>query len=272
MNTLTDPPVQTRKTVETNGLHIYYEECGSGIPLILLHGGLETCQMWTPMLPDFSSQYRVITPDSRGHGRTDNPLGTFSYSLMSADIAAFIKESDLSKPFIIGYSDGGQIALEMAMNYPGLVRGYMLGGIYLHITEAWRQFINFQIGIEKAGFVNTDRLMAANLPFVESMQEKHDSFHFHGYWKTLLQQISLMWTGELNFGHSDFAKIVDPVLFFCGDRDVFCPPSQNLEMYQKVKGAELAVIPNADHFSIQQEWDIVQKVLNDFMARMAATA
>jgi pimeloyl-ACP methyl ester carboxylesterase len=258
------------KFIEANGLRMYYEEYGAGDPLILLHGGLETSQMWTPMIPDFTSQFQVITPDSRGHGRTDNPEGVFSYSLMGADITAFIKALGLSKPFIIGYSDGGQTALEIAMMYPGLVRGYMIGGIYHSITEAWQQFIRFELGMKEPGLVDTEWLMAAKPDAITYWQALHDSFHEPGYWKQLLHQISSLWLGTLHYSQADLEKIKDPILFFCGDRDDFCPPAQNLEMYRMVNHAELAVIPNADHFSIQQEWNIVQTALKAFMLRIIA--
>ena len=61
--------------VQVNGLSMYCETYGEGIPVILLHGGLETCQMWAPAIPAFSRYYQVITPDSRAHGHTDNPSG-----------------------------------------------------------------------------------------------------------------------------------------------------------------------------------------------------
>ena len=87
------PSLKTEEAtfVQANGLRIYYEAHGTGTPVILIHGGLETCQMWAPAIPSLSMNYMTITPDSRGHGRSDNPTGQFSYSLMAADMAQFIK-------------------------------------------------------------------------------------------------------------------------------------------------------------------------------------
>lgn len=67
---------------------------------------------------------------------------------------------------------------------------------------------------------------------------------------------------------ADYAKILDPVLFWCGDRDVFCPPDQLLEMYRMVKTAELAVIPNADHFTMAEQFDIAAMILLNFIKRV----
>lgn len=256
---------------QTNGLKTYYEVHGEGTPLILLHGGLETCQMWAPFIPAFTAQYQVITPDSRGHGRTDNPTGVFNYSLMAADIAGLIQALGLDQPFVAGYSDGGQIALEMAMNYPGLARGYLAGGTGNSITDEWRQFLQDWLGNDVPDRVNFEHVLQTDPESVQSMQEKHDAFHMPGYWKTLLMQILPCWLTPLNYSQADFARITAPTLFWCGDRDAFYPPEQSLAMYRMVNVAELAVIPNADHFSIIHQLDIANEVLLNFMKRVAAT-
>ena len=74
--------------VEANGLRVYYEVHGEGEPLLLIHGGTATSQSWASHLPAFTEHFRVIAPDSRGHGRTDNPTGKLGYRLMADDVAA----------------------------------------------------------------------------------------------------------------------------------------------------------------------------------------
>lgn len=66
---------------------------------------------------------------------------------------------------------------------------------------------------------------------------------------------------------AEFAKITDPTLFWCGDRDVFCPPEQSLEMYRMVNAAELAIVPNADHFTMAQQIDVAAMILLNFINR-----
>jgi pimeloyl-ACP methyl ester carboxylesterase len=254
--------------VQVNGLRMYYETHSDGTPVILLHGGLETCQMWAPAIPSFSMHHQVITPDSRAHGRTDNPSGLFSYPLLAEDVALFIRALELQNPLVVGYSDGGETALHMAMTYPGLVRGYMIGGIYNSMTAEWRQMMQGPLGFEGPGIVDIERVIQTNPEFVRSLEEKHDVFHEPGYWKTLLIQASQAWWDPPVHAQAVLAIIVDPVLFWCGDRDVFCPPEQSLEMYRMVKGAELAVIPNADHFTMAQQFDIAAMILLDFIKRV----
>ena len=254
--------------VQVNGTRLYYETHGKGVPVILLHGGLENCQMWEPVIPSLSSRYQVITPDTRGHGRTDNPSGKFSFPLLAEDIAIFIQTLELREALVAGYSGGGQTALHMAMIYPGLVRGYMIGGIFNSMTAEWRQMMQGPLGFEGPGTVNIERVIQTNAEFISSLEEKHDVFHEPGYWKSLLKQASQAWWEPPIHTREDFTKITDPVLFWCGDRDAFCPPEQSLEMYRMVDKAELAVIPNADHFTMARQFDIVSMILMDFLKRV----
>jgi len=270
MNTPKSPESIQGGYVQVNGLNLYYETHGVGIPVILLHGGLETCQMWSPVTASFSRDYQVITPDSRGHGRTDNPAGQCSYPLMAEDIAQLIQALQLNKPLVAGYSDGGQTALYMAINYPGLVRGYMIGATELSITDEWRHILKDQLAFEGPGSVDFERIEQANPGLIASLQEKHDIFHSPGYWKTLLRQASQCWWAPPKLTPVDFAKIVDPSLLWCGDRDTICPPEQSLEMYRMIKGAELAVIPNADHFSMMQQIELAIEILKNFVKRVIA--
>ena len=255
--------------VQVNGLRMYYETYGEGTPVIFLHGGLETCRMWAPVIPSFSMNYQAITPDSRAHGRTDNPSENFSYPLMAEDIVQLIQVLGLHKPFVVGYSDGGQTALKMAITYPGLARGYLIGGIFNAITAEWRQMMQGFLGFEGSGIVNFERVIQTNAEFVRSLEEKHDVFHEPGYWKSLLTQASQAWWEPHIHTQADFAKITDPVLFWCGDRDVFCPPEQSLEMYRMVNKAELAVIPDADHFTMAEQFDIATMILLNFIKRVS---
>jgi pimeloyl-ACP methyl ester carboxylesterase len=254
--------------VQANGIHLYVETHGTGIPIILIHGGLETCRMWDLAVPTLSLSAQVITPDSRGHGRSDNPTGQFSYPLMAADMAGLIQTLGLERPLVAGYSDGGQVALEMAIAYPGLARGYLIGGIYNTLTDAWRQMMQGPLGFDAPGVVDFEQVTRLNADFIHVLQDRHDTFHQPGYWKTLLAQLSSSWLVPPNHSQEDFAKIVDPALFWCGDRDVFCPPEQSLAMYRMVKGAELAIFPNTDHFTIAQQFDGIVAMMQNFMMRV----
>ena len=254
--------------VQINGLRVYYESHGEGVPVILLHGGFETCRMWAPVAAALSRNYRVITPDSHGHGRTDALVEPVTFPRMVEDFVQFIQVLGLDRPFVGGYSDGGEIAKYMAINHPGLARGYLIGAIFSTMTAEWQGLMQGMLGFEGPGVVDLERVARQNPGVVRDLQEKHGNGREPEYWKTLLVQSSQRWWSPAELTHADFATIQDPALFWCGDRDVFCPPEQSLEMYRMVQGAELAVIPNADHFTMAAQFDIAIEVLLDFMKRV----
>ena len=114
---------------DVNGLSLYYEEHGSGAPLVLLHGGISDGEMFAPILPELAAQRRVITVDLQGHGHTadvDRPLRPES---MADDIAALIEHLGLKQADVMGYSLGGLVALRTAIQHPQLVRRLVLVSI-----------------------------------------------------------------------------------------------------------------------------------------------
>ena len=136
-----DTPVRPGHYVSANGLRIYYEDHGQGEPLILVHGGTVSSQLWQAQIPTFAQHFRVLAPDSRGHGRTVNPSDTLSYRVLADDLAAFVHALGLPKPLVYGYSDGGQIALELGMRYPDLARVLVVGAAWFKFTAAYQAWV-----------------------------------------------------------------------------------------------------------------------------------
>jgi pimeloyl-ACP methyl ester carboxylesterase len=112
----------TGRYAVVNGINLYYEIHGAGRPLVLLHGGLGSGEMFGPVLPQLSERHQVVAPDLQGHGRTadiDRPL---DIRLMADDVAALIDHLGLDKPDVVGYSLGGGVALQVAVRHPDKVR------------------------------------------------------------------------------------------------------------------------------------------------------
>jgi pimeloyl-ACP methyl ester carboxylesterase len=255
------------QTVAANGLDIYYEEYGRGEPLILLHGGTETSQSWRPHIPFFASHFRVIAPDSRGHGRTNNPAGELSYRLMADDVAAFIQALDLKKPLVFGYSDGGQIALEIGMRYSNLTRALIVGAAWYKFSEVYLDSLK-AMGFEGPGAVDIEQMQEDDSGgWVEALKTDHSRANDPEYWLTLLKQISTMWWTPLDYGVEDFQKITEPTLILMGDRDGIIPLEQAVEMYQLIPNAELAILPNTTHMTVLAEDGLFSRIVLDFLFR-----
>jgi pimeloyl-ACP methyl ester carboxylesterase len=260
----------SEKFVKANGINIHYEEFGEGAPLILLHGGSGTLEEWRPMIPSFEPHFHVYAPDNRGHGKTDNPPGKFSYHLMADDMAAFVEALEIPRPLVCGYSDGGQIALELAMRHPGLARAHVVGAAWYRFSEEYVNALKTW-GFEKRGEYNFD-WVEANYPFfVEDWKKSHYREDDPDYWKVLMLQLSEMWMTPLDYSESNFKRIVDPLLILIGDRDGMIPLEDAIGMYRMIPTAELAVLPNADHMSVLTNPEHFLYVVLEFLTRQSET-
>lgn len=256
--------------IHANGLDIYYQEQGQGQPLLLIHGGILNSDSWESYRATFAQHFRVITPDSRGHGRTTNPTGAMSFGLLAEDMVALIHALELHKPLICGYSDGGQVALEIGMRYPELPQALVIGGAYTELTEASRLWVRSLLGDPQSSAVDTEQFKRDNPDFAAMLQR---SFGTEG-WKTFLRDIKPMWNATLNYTADDFGKVVAPTLVLLGDRDEFVPVEEGLQMYRRLPNAECAVIPRADHTDFifsPAKVALVQPLMLDFLLRYSGS-
>jgi pimeloyl-ACP methyl ester carboxylesterase len=255
--------------VQANGVNIYYERHGVGEPLILLHGGTVTSKMWEPYLPVLSQHFEVITPDSRGHGKTENPAQALSYRAMADDVAAFIQALGLSQPLVGGYSDGGQIALELGMRYPDLAKGLIIGGAFYKFSESYLNWTK-DFGIESPGVINIEHIEREMADAVSMWNE----WHFPekpNYWQTLLCQLSMTWLTPLDYTAQEFSQIIVPTFILLGDRDNLVPVEQALEMYRLIPQAEVAILPNATHGFPWSKVELSTQLMLDFLLRQKVT-
>jgi pimeloyl-ACP methyl ester carboxylesterase len=157
--------------VEASELRVYYEVYGKGEPLLLSHGGTTTSQFWASHLPTFTERFRVFASDSRGHSKTDTPTGDLGYRAMADDAAALIKALGLRRSLVLGYSVGGQIALELGMRYPGMAGALVLDGTQFRCSEAYLEAVRALLGIVDGEKVDTGKLEREQPDWVAYLRE-----------------------------------------------------------------------------------------------------
>lgn len=113
-------------------IQLYYREKGAGMPLILLHGNGESSEYFVHQIQHFSKQYKVIAVDTRGHGKSPRGGAPFTIRQFARDLYEFMNEKGIGKAHILGFSDGGNIALAFALSHPERVERLILNGANLN--------------------------------------------------------------------------------------------------------------------------------------------
>lgn len=184
---------------------------------------------------------------------------------MADDVAALIKALGLQRPLVLGYSDGGQIALELGMRYPGLARALVLGGTQFRFSEAYFEAVRALLGIAGEE-VDPGKLEREQPDLVAYLREAHGHVYGPGYWKTYVKQIASLWLTPLLYTSEDLGAITDPVLLLVGDRDGVSTEG-SVELFRLLPDAELAVVPASDHGFIEAKAGLFDALALDFLVR-----
>lgn len=246
----------TGQHADVNGIHLYYETHGSGRPLILLHGGLGSGEMFAPILPTLAAAHQVVAVDLQGHGRTadfDRPL---VIRTMADDIAALIGQLGLERPDVMGYSLGGGVALQTAIRHPEVVGKLVAVSANIRRNAIYPEMLAMQ-GQVSAGATE----FMKDTPMYELYQRvapRPDDFG------RLLDKIGAMMSQDFDFTE-EVRGLQVPTLIACADADL-APPSHYVEIFAMLDGGQrdggwmkegrpkgghaLAIIPGETHYSI----------------------
>jgi pimeloyl-ACP methyl ester carboxylesterase len=270
------PEVETAEdpsghTVELNGAALYYEDRGRGAPLVLVHGGLASSAEWAPVARELADGFRVITPDSRGHGRSTNPSGELSYGGIAEDLAALVSALGLHRPVVGGWSDGGQVALELAARHPDTAGALIVGAAYPDFSAGGlRDAHRALLGADDTGIPDLDQLDAQLGEFAEEVKSSHPGGPEQ--WRALVCQTARMWLTYAGLAPDDLRAIRAPVLVLAGDRDELVPFDLTVSLYRTLPDAELAVCPRADHAGPTPERArVFASLIRDFASRYTQT-
>ncbi|BAL90399.1 hypothetical protein AMIS_51790 [Actinoplanes missouriensis 431] len=241
---------------DVNGINLYYEIHGAGRPLVLLHGGLGSGEMFGDNLDRLAADHQVILPDLQGHGRTADVDRPIDYVTMGDDIAALIGHLGLEKPDLVGYSLGGGVALQVAIRHPERV------GRAVVVSAGIRRDATYPEILEQQGQVSG---AAAEFMRDTPMYELYQRVAPHPeHFPRLLDKI-----GELmakDYDHTEEVRGLQvPTLIMAADADM-CPPSHFVEVFALLDGGRrdggwmgegrpkgghaLAILPGLTHYNV----------------------
>jgi pimeloyl-ACP methyl ester carboxylesterase len=241
---------------DVNGVKIWYQTYGEGEPLVLLHGGFGTVEMFGPNIELLAQHRKVIGVDLQGHGGT-GPLGRpMTFENMAADVAELIKSLGYEKADVFGYSLGAATAMRLAIDHPEVVdRLVLLSGAYAF--DNWHEY-NFQ-GMRS---INADPAGTAKGMIGSPMYQAYVAKAPGGAesWEAAIQEISTLVGVDYDFS-AEIPNIKAPTLVMVGDWDAV-RISAATKLFELLGGGaqdagwdrsgmgqnHFAVIPNATHY------------------------
>jgi pimeloyl-ACP methyl ester carboxylesterase len=250
-----------------NGLRLYYEEQGSGPPLVLLNGATGTLDDpsggWVALRPYLAQRYRVVHVEGRGCGRTDNPGGpdAYTYATLAADAAALIQQLGLAPAHVAGFSEGGVVGLGLAVTNSPAVRSVV--GIGVNYTNDAKT-VAAAAGLEPEHLEQRAPAMAA------ALARRHDPHHAPGYWRELLRWVIAANTAAPAYAVEDLRRIRVPTLWIAGENDPWFELDQPLALKRHIPGAELLLVNHAGHQPHLTHPHLVGPAIADFLTRSDA--
>lgn len=203
--------------------HFYIEQ-GTGFPLILLHGNGEDCAYFTRQIDSFSGNFHVIALDTRGHGQTPRGEAPFTIRQFAEDLLAFMDQHNIEKAHLLGFSDGGNIAMVFALAHPERVDKLILNGANLDASGVKRKIqIPIEIGYRMA------KLFAGR-----SRKAKKNA-----------EMLGLM-VNDPNVNPEELSRIQNKTLVIAGDNDMIKDQHTRL-IAQSIPVAELCIL-QGNHF------------------------
>lgn len=244
------PEPAERGSVEVTGARIYYAIYGKGDPVILLHGGLGNADHWANQVPALADKLQVIVIDSRGQGRSTRTSARISYEAMADDVIAVMDHLKLDKASLVGWSDGGEIALKLAIKYADRVdKLFVFGSNYDSAGSKPR-------GQPAATFMAYAAKCRADYLKLSKTPRQYDD---------LVDWLLPVWRSPMGFTKDQLRAIKAPTLVADGDHDEVIVLDQIEEMSRLIPNAKLAVFPDTSHFALWQDPEAFNKALVEFL-------
>lgn len=223
-------------------IELCYREAGSGEPLILLHGNGESGEYFINQIEHFQSRYRVIVPDTRGHGKSPRGAAPFTIAQFANDLYDFMQRLGIARAVILGFSDGANIAMKFAMQHPEMVKALILNGGNLDPSGVKRT-AQFPIEI---GYRIASRF-AAGSPGAKKNAE----------------MLGLM-VNEPHIAPEKLKKLDLPVLVIAGTKDMI--RREHTELIARSLPRAQLVFLKGDHFIANREPEAFNRAVSAFLA------
>jgi len=248
-----------------NGIKVYYEVYGEGMPIVLLHGAFYTIDMnWSGLIPELSKTRKVIAIEMQGHGHTPYSDRELSITTLANDVEKVMDYLKIDSADVAGYSMGGSVAFQFAVQSPERLRKLVIISS-TYKTSGWLPVVNGGFKDFKPEFFDNTPIKTAYDAVAPDKTK----------WRKFLEQMIAFAAVPFNVGDSNIAKITAPVLIISGDNDGL-DKIELMKTYQLLGGgvsadlqpmpkSQLAIVPSQGHVSLMMQTKTILGYLDNFL-------
>lgn len=258
-------------SIERNGVPIFFDDVGSGPPLVLGHSILCSGEMWMYQVPRFREKFRVINIDQRGHGRSVPATKPYELRDMVEDAIAVLDQLDIERAMWAGLSMGGMVAMHAAISYPDRVSALLLLDTHAGAESNYKK-LKYRAMSAGARAFGVRPFFPAILPLLFGRTTLAENRALVDDWKARFEAIHVpslttavaALTRRRSIVH-ELGSVRCPSLVIVGEEDASLPLPNSEEIADALANASLVVIPEAGHLSALEKPDEVTKVMLEFL-------
>lgn len=244
---------QAGKYAEVNGIKVYYEVYGAGESLLLLHGNSGSIANFSFQIPELSKHFRVIAVDSRAQGKSTDSDQEITYALMAYDMSALIDQLNLGSVHVVGWSDGGNVGLELALAHPQKVKKLVtFGANYTHV--------NYAAPPDHVAMEADDPRRLQVAPVMKKYKEGANKLS-----PAVRKKLSDLTDKYPNLTLQQLQQIKVPVLVAVGDRDLI-RVDQTISLFTSLPHAQLFIVPGASHLVMIEQPELINAEVIKFLS------
>lgn len=236
---------------DLRGHSVWHSEwANNGQALLLLHGGLSSTEDFDSyLLPAFEDTHHVFGFDRTGQGRTSDQPGSLHFAFQTAEVIAYLEDVVTEPAHLVGWSDGANIALMVAIQRPDLVKSIVAIGANYHYEHGGGEIPFWELSED-------DRAeYAERSPDTPQTQDEK------------ARRMLAIWNSEPNLSLTDIAKISCPTLILSGDDELFSF-AHTTSLYEALPQGRLAIIPSTSHYVLKEKPELTQAIIRDFLSNL----
>jgi 3-oxoadipate enol-lactonase len=259
--------------ITANGINIHYilEGPEAGPVVTMSHSLATNLTMWDPQIPVLTSRYRVLRYDTRGHGSTDAPAGSYTLEMLAEDVRALLQALGIERTHFVGLSMGGMIGQTLALQTPHLLRSLVLCDTASRVPPEARPTWDERIRVAEAQGMEPHVAPTIERWFTAPFREQHPevvepvrtmirSTPSRGYIGCCHAIAALDLTDRLK-------EIKVPTLIIVGEDDPGTPVAASHTIHEQIQGSELVILKSAAHLSNMEQPQAFNQALTAFLAK-----